>query len=196
VARPRGVVPTLRLADLSDAEFRFLTERVLQAPALWAFACVAGEVGLDAAIEYTRSRNLPLALSAKLTRVGYTVASLPSYPDIVALVFASRLAHRAEFLSSEGREPESMREMGEKFGADRHIVRHALRILRTYIPKRWNTDPARRVRDGRKPRPGVEALDVTLESSDEASRTIGGSPDTEGAGTLSSEGTHPVEEAE
>jgi hypothetical protein len=131
----RGLIPLTRDADLTDPERRILVA-VCQAPALWPFWIVAGALGLDTAMEACRARRLPAAEASKLAALGWGVERLPTYGDAKALLLGVRAQTALNRARSDARPEPSLRELADRFGADRFGVARALRVIRDLTPDR------------------------------------------------------------
>lgn len=116
-------------------------------PTMWAFAILAGEVGLDAAADCCRSRSVPDGARAKLAAGHYTVDHLPG-ADLVARVrLGARLESERRRRARRGR-PRRAVDVARAVGVGADQAAAAYRALRALGWARWRRQEVTRA-DGR-----------------------------------------------
>jgi hypothetical protein len=122
------------LIEAERAELRVL----MRAPALWPLQIVAGELGLDAAVEACREpTSLPANVRALLVDAAYDPAScLPLYSDVRALLVGARV-RAAQKGAGQSRDrtrpkpkPEPLVKLATRLGYNLKDVQDSLRIVR------------------------------------------------------------------
>jgi len=119
-------IPRLRQADLSDGEWTRLRRR-MQSPALWALQVLAGNVGLDAAVDACRLRDggLPAEQREILSRGGFYPHHLPVYEAVVGMIFACRVIHRQTMMLKDG--PAPLQAVAAELGVSLRACQAAIR---------------------------------------------------------------------
>ena len=121
-------VPRVRHAEFGEGDRSHL-RRLLEAPALWPFAVLVGEMGLDAAVDACVEREaIPEEYVDLLRQGGWNVYHLPRHESIVAALWAVRFVARQK--GKKGREAPA--ETARALGATHQEGQAALRILESY----------------------------------------------------------------
>lgn len=77
---------------MTEPERRFLLRKVLCSPLLWAFSVVAAGVGVDAAVDACRTREIPECVRDAFAEGVWTSNNLPSHAEAVCLTWAPRVS--------------------------------------------------------------------------------------------------------
>lgn len=120
-----GMAPIFTTRELSAGEWREV-QRLLQTPALWAFAYLAGAFGLPRAVEACGAGGPEI--DAMLARGDYTRAHLPEKDSIRSALWACRLIHR------RGREDEPLQTTAQALGGTLEQAHTALRAHAAFNP--------------------------------------------------------------
>jgi len=107
-------------ARLTKREMRLL-EGALRSPALWAFAVVAGEMGLHGAIQACETGEITDAALARLTEGRWTTKHLPPREKAEQVILAVVIKARM-------RKGRCIEEIAGKLGATRLEAMHALGV--------------------------------------------------------------------
>lgn len=121
-----GMAPIFTVHELSAGEWREV-QRLLQTPALWVFAHLAGAVGFPRAVAACGDPS-PMDIEVALERGGFTPDQLPPQDAIRSALWACRLVHRRT------RKKEALQTTAKALGGTLEQAHTALRVHAEFHP--------------------------------------------------------------